>query len=68
MAGLTLQLLSQVNLLSVPVPLTCAEMTDPEMARCPPDTLCMLIKLTIAYLSNAALWVGTELTSLSDGL
>lgn len=49
-AGLTLQLLSQVNLLSVTVPLTCAEMTDLEMARCPPDALCMLIKLTIASL------------------
>lgn len=67
-AGLTLLLLSQVNLLSVTVPLTCAEMTDPEMARCPPDAPCMLIKLTIAYLPNAALWEGTELASSSTGL
>lgn len=67
-AGLTLRLLSQVNLLSVTVPLTCAEITDPEMARRPPDAPCMLIKLTIAYLLNAALWEGTELASSSDSL
>lgn len=67
-AGLTLRLLSQVNLLLVTVPLTCAEMTDPEMARCPPDAPCMLIKLTIAYLPNTALHEGTELASSSTGL
>lgn len=67
-ARLTPQLLSQVNLLSVTAPLTCAEMTDLKMAKCPADTPCMLTKLTIAYLPNAVLCEGMDLASSSDGL